>query len=87
MAATQGVHGLQSADDAFAVTADDNNDISVESRAIIVGAAGLVKVTMKSGTAVTIFCAAGIPIPVRATRIWSTGTDSAVKTAGITVLV
>lgn len=81
--ATQGVHGLQSADDAFAVTPNDGADISVESRAIVAAAAGNVQVTMKSGTTLVIPVAAGVPIPIRVTRIWSTNTTA----TGIVVLV
>jgi len=81
--ATQGVHGLQSADDAFAVTPNDGADISIESRAIVVTGEGNVQVTMKSGTTLVIPCAAGVPMPARVTRIWSTNTTA----TGIVVLV
>ena len=81
--ATQGVHGLQSADDAFAVTPNDGGHISIESRAIVVTGGGNVQVTMKSGTTLVIPVAEGVPIPIRVTRIWSTNTTA----TGIVVLV
>lgn len=59
-----------------AVTPSDSVDLAVTSRAINVAAAGNVRVTTSGGDTVTVHIAAGIAFPVRAQRIWATGTTA-----------
>ena len=70
--------GLESpAERAFAITPNDSADLSVFPRAIYVGGAGAVKVTTLGGDTVTFSgCLAGTVLPVRAARVFSTGTDA-----------
>jgi len=65
-----------------AVTPDDVNDLPDASRCINVAESGAVRVTTVSGDTETIYVAAGITFPVRAARIWATGTTA----TGIMVL-
>lgn len=58
------------------VTPSDVADLSATSRAINVAAAGSVRVTTSGGSTATIYVAAGVGFPVRATRIWATGTTA-----------
>lgn len=60
----------------------DANDLVHPSRAINVAGAGGVRVTTVGGTTGTFHVAAGVPFPIRATRIWQTGTTA----TGIVVL-
>ena len=70
--------GLESpAERAFAITGNDSTDLTVTPRAIYVGGAGNVKVTTIGGDTVTFSGAlAGTIIPVRVTRVFSTGTTA-----------
>ena len=70
--------GLESpAERAFAITGNDSTDLTVTPRAIYVGGAGNVKVTTLGGDTVTFNGAvAGTIIPVRVTRVFSTGTTA-----------
>jgi hypothetical protein len=70
--------GLESpAERAFAITGNDSADLTVTPRAIYVGGAGNVKVTTIGGDTVTFSGAlAGTIIPVRVTRVFSTGTTA-----------
>ncbi len=62
--------------DAAAITPDDDADIGVTS-AIYVGGTGNLKVTLRSGAAVTfVDIAAGSIVPLYATRVWATGTTA-----------
>lgn len=62
---------------AFAITPDDNTDLSILARGIYVGTSGDVKVTMADGTTVTFGAlAAGVVHPLAVKRVWSTGTDA-----------
>ena len=65
-----------------AVTPDDTNDLPDASRCINVAGSGAVRVTTVAGDTETIYVAAGITFPVRAARIWATGTTA----TGIMVL-
>lgn len=65
------------------VTPDDVNDLSMPSRALNVVQSGMVQVTTTGGTTATLYIVAGIGFPVRATRIWATGTTA----AGITAML
>lgn len=58
------------------VTPDDGADIAVASRALNVSGAGTVRVTTVSGDTGTVYIAAGITFPIRARRIWATGTTA-----------
>ncbi len=75
--------GLESpATHLLAAAPSDGTDLAHASRAINVAGAGAVRVTTVGGTTGTVYVAAGIPFPVRATRIWATGTTA----TGIVVL-
>lgn len=65
-----------------AVTPDDSADLPVAGRAINVATDGSVRVTTVGGTTGTVYIAAGGVFPVRASRIWATGTTA----TGIVVL-
>lgn len=58
------------------VVPDDGIDLAHASRALNVAGAGAIRVTTVGGTTATVHVAAGIPFPVRATRIWATGTTA-----------
>jgi hypothetical protein len=63
------------AEHAEAVTPSDSTDLAVVSRALWVGGAGDVAVIMASGAAATFAnVAAGTHLPVRVSRVKSTGT-------------
>ena len=61
---------------AIDVTPSDTADLAEASRAINVATSGSVRITTTGGTTATIQVAAGIAFPVRATRIWATGTTA-----------
>ncbi|MEO1140262.1 MAG: hypothetical protein AAFW87_12485 [Pseudomonadota bacterium] len=54
----------------------DTQDLSTVTRALNVSQSGFVQVTTVDGYVGRIFVAAGIAFPVRATRIWATGTTA-----------
>lgn len=60
----------------FEVTPDDFVDLPETTRCINVAATGAVRVTTIDGANGTIYVAAGIPFPLRASRIWATGTTA-----------
>lgn len=60
----------------LAVTPSNTADLSHASRAINVAGAGAVRVTTVGGTTGVVHVAAGVPFPIRATRIWQTGTTA-----------
>lgn len=62
---------------AAAIVPSDTQDLPAATRAINVAAAGTVRVTTVGGDEVQLFVAAGIAFPLRARRIWATGTDAA----------
>ncbi|MDQ0349731.1 spike base protein, RCAP_Rcc01079 family [Ancylobacter vacuolatus] len=64
------------ADDAFAITPADGADLAILPRALWIGGAGTVKVTMKGGGEVTFTHPGGAPLDIRARRVWSTGTTA-----------
>ena len=70
--------GLESpAGAADAVTPNDSTDLATNSRAVYVGTGGHIKVTMISGDAVTFNnVLGGTFMPIRASRIWATGTTA-----------
>lgn len=62
---------------AFAVTPNDNADLSEVTRALYVGGAGSVKVRFKNGGDITyINVSAGQRLPVRVERVFATGTTA-----------
>ena len=62
------------AEDGLAVTPSDDNDLETATRGINVAASGAVKLTTVNGTDLVVYIAAGTVFPIRAQRIWSTGT-------------
>ncbi|MBY4895366.1 hypothetical protein KUL25_21605 [Rhodobacteraceae bacterium N5(2021)] len=58
------------------VTPNDGTDLTMPSRAINVAQSGSVRITTTGGSTATVYIAAGIGFPVRATRIWATGTTA-----------
>ena len=75
--------GLESpASRVLEITPSDAADLPMASRAINVAQSGLVQVTTVSGSTGSVYIAAGVAFPVRATRIWATGTTA----SGITIL-
>lgn len=61
----------------FAVTPDDVSDLPAQTRALYVGGAGNVRVTLRNGDVLTFVGAtAGSYHPIRASRVWSTGTTA-----------
>lgn len=65
-----------------AITPNDDVDIAMPSRALNVQQSGTLRVTTTDGDTATLFVAAGICFPVRAARVWATGTTA----LGITAL-
>ena len=62
---------------AFAITPHDINELAYVTRALWVGGAGNVKVTMENGDTVTFSgVAAGTMLPIRARLVFSTGTTA-----------
>jgi hypothetical protein len=72
--------GLDGPLDHIAIVAtSDGTDLAHESRAIYIGVAGDLKITTDGGETVVIpsgVLAVGVPHPIRATRIWATGTTA-----------
>ncbi len=69
--------GLESpASNLSAVTPDDAADLPQVCRALNVAVSGTVAITTVAGTTATVYVAAGIAFPVRASRIWATGTSA-----------
>lgn len=60
-----------------AVTPNDDADIAMISRGILVGVSGSVQVTMESGDVITIpTLVAGVVHPIRVKRVHATGTTA-----------
>ncbi|MEM9579040.1 MAG: hypothetical protein AAF891_00015 [Pseudomonadota bacterium] len=60
----------------FAITPSDSEDLDLPTTAINVQTSGTVRVTTLAGDVGDVFIAAGIPFPIRVTRVWSTGTTA-----------
>ena len=58
------------------VTPSDTVDMATPSRALNVQQSGTVRVSTTGGSTATLYVAAGIGFPVRATRVWATGTTA-----------
>ena len=68
---------MDPAQNAVDVTPSDSADLTNDCRAIYIGAAGTLKLTMAGGTTVTLAAVnAGVIYPLRASRVWSTGTTA-----------
>lgn len=62
---------------AFSITPADGSDVTWITRGLYVGASGDVKVDMEDGTTVTFTSlSAGVIHPIRAKRVYSTGTTA-----------
>jgi hypothetical protein len=62
---------------AVAVTPHDTNDLTYVTRGVYVGGAGTLKVNMQdSGTVTFTGVPVGTLLPIRATRVYSTGTTA-----------
>ena len=72
------VEGLTGpADNQVAITPSDSTDLAYISRALFIGGAGTIRVTPTSGqSAVTYTVPAGMILPIRVSRVWSTGTTA-----------
>ena len=66
-------------DNALEVTPSDTVDLDVTTRALWCAVAGNLKVTLASGATVTFDHGAHTLLPIRATRIWLTGTVATPK--------
>ena len=64
-----------------AVFPNDANDLPNATRGINVGVSGSIRLTTVNGDTGTISVAAGVVFPVRAKRIWATGTTATNITA------
>jgi hypothetical protein len=63
------------AENAFAITPDNDNDLATVTRWLYVGTAGHVKIDTANGDTVTLnSLAAGVLHPIRARRVYATGT-------------
>lgn len=70
--------GLESpSEGGFSITPNDSTDLSISTRGLYVGVTGDVKVDFVNGTSVTfVGLAAGVIHPIRARRVYSTGTTA-----------
>lgn len=67
----------QCADNAFEITPDDDEDLSVIASALYVGSTGSIALTTAGGDEVTFTnVAGGAILPVRAVRVFETGTTA-----------
>ncbi len=65
------------ATNAVVVTPSDSTDLTNVSRALYVGTTGNLKVTLQdSGTVLFTAVPAGVVLPIRVTRVWSTTTTA-----------
>lgn len=58
------------------VTPDDANDLPATCRALNVAASGLITITTVGGSTATVYVNAGVAFPVRARRVWASGTTA-----------
>ena len=64
------------ATDLIEISPSDSADLDTHVRGICATRSGSVRVTTVGGTTATIFVVAGAIWPVRARRVWATGTDA-----------
>ena len=62
----------------FAVTPDDNNDLTYQTRYLYAGVSGDVKATLAHDGSTVVFksLAAGVLHPIAVSRVWATGTTA-----------
>jgi len=60
----------------FAITPDDGADLPQATRGINIGVSGTLHLTLIDGSDVTLHVAAGVIVPIRAARVWDTGTSA-----------
>lgn len=60
----------------FPVTPDDATDLPQIGRALNVAQSGTVQITTSEGDTAIVYIAAGVAFPLRAVRIWQTGTTA-----------
>lgn len=65
----------------YAVSPDDANDLPHATRGLNVGVSGSVRLTTVTGDTGVINVVAGVAFPVRAKRIWASGTTASSITA------
>ncbi len=58
------------------VVPSDETDLVLVTRAISVGMEGFVRITAMSGAIGRVFIVPGAPFPIRARRIWASGTTA-----------
>ncbi|SLN13291.1 hypothetical protein PSA7680_00259 [Pseudoruegeria aquimaris] len=58
----------------FEITPDDGTDLPFVTRALNAATSGEVRITTLGGDTATLYVAAGAVIPIRASRVWATGT-------------
>lgn len=73
---TENVQLVSPASHLATITPDDNTDLPNSTRGINVDSAGVVHLTTVDGDTGTVFVAAGIVFPVRARRVFATGTTA-----------
>ncbi len=61
----------------ISVSPSDADDLPTASRALNVAETGTVRVTTVGGSTATLVIAAGVTFPIRAQRVWATGTTAA----------
>lgn len=61
----------------FDITPHETNDLTVLTRAIMVGTAGDVSVRLQDGTTVTLSLSSGVIYPLRICKLFVTGTTAA----------
>jgi len=61
---------------ALEVTPSDSADLAFASRALNVAGDGVVRVTTVGGETASLAIVAGVPFPIRCTRVWATGTTA-----------
>ena len=81
VAAVDNFVGRSNLDDPYAsaaaVTPHDTNELTYVTRAIYIGTAGTLKLTMQDGVAVSFAAIAAGMYRIRAKIVWSTGTSAA----------
>ncbi len=58
------------------IVPNDTADLSWSTRALAVSASGTIRLTTVDGFDDSIYVVAGAPFPIRARRVWATGTNA-----------